>query len=116
MKTWLKILEFMVNNRESYFSIYSIAKKLNLNYKIAFQEIKKLEAEGLVSLTKFGRANQCRIANKFNEKILAVELQKKQDFLKDKNMSVIYKRLMEIKNPFLILKSIHHVPVKLLHM
>ncbi len=102
MKSQLRILRFLMENKEESFSIRSIAKKLVLNYRIAFDEIKKLENEKLISVKKLGNTNQCSFNYSFNEKILMVEHQKRAELLKNKNLKVLYNTIMGVKNPFFI--------------
>lgn len=102
MNNKLKIIRFFIENKEENFSINSIANNLKLNYRIAFEDTKKLEAENIVSIKKFGNTNQCSFNYKFNEKVLLVENNRKQELLKNQDIKVMYNRLMEIKNPFFI--------------
>lgn len=103
MKNPIKIIKFFIENKEEQFSILFISKHLNMNYRIAFSEIKKLEKEKIIGIKKLGNSNQCFYNYKFNEKTLAVEIQRKEHLLKDKNINVIYTRLNEIKDPLYIL-------------
>src|SRR3989338_5294678 len=80
MKNSLRILTFFMEHREEFFSIYAVSQRLNINYRIAFQEIKKL----------------------VEEKALTLEQQKKENLLKERNLKVLDTRLQEIKNPFYI--------------
>ncbi|MCX6707428.1 MAG: hypothetical protein NT001_04795, partial [Candidatus Woesearchaeota archaeon] len=100
MKNEQKIIRFLIDRKDEPFSINSIAKQLKMNYRIAFEGVKKLEKEGIVAIKRLGNSNQCVFSYHFNEKILEAENQKKNDFLKNKTFKVIYNRLMEIKNPF----------------
>lgn len=102
MKNQQKIIMFLIGHKDESFSINSIAKKLKMNYRIAFEEIKKLEKGGIVAIKKLGNSNQCVFNYHFNEKVLEAESQKKNDFLKNKTFKVVYNRIMEIKNPFFI--------------
>jgi len=102
MGSWLKILRFFMDNKEESFSIRFIAKKLGLNYRIAFEEIKKLEKERIIFIKKLGNSNQCAFKYALNEKVFIAENSKKMDFLKNKALNVMYGRIMEIQNPFFI--------------
>ncbi len=102
MKNKLKILRFLLDNSEKQFSIRSIAQHLKLNYRLAFHDIKKLEEEKLVVIRKLGNTNLCHFSHYFNEKIVQIEMTKREELLQNKNIRVLYDRINEIKNPFFI--------------
>src|SRR3972149_8262331 len=102
MSSWLKILRFLMDNKEESFSIRFISKKLGLNYRIAFEEIKKLEKEEIISIKKLGNSNQCAFRYALSEKVFVAENSKKNDFLKNKALKVMYDRVMHIQSPFFI--------------
>lgn len=102
MKNQIKVLSFLMENREDSFSIRHIAKSLGLNYRIAFDEIRKLEDEKLVSVKRLGNTNQCSFNYNFNEKVLAVENQKRAELLRNKNLKVLYNNVMNVDSPFFI--------------
>jgi predicted nucleotidyltransferase len=97
-----KILRFLMDNKQEAFSINSVSRRLKINYRIAFEDMKKLEADGLILIKKLGNSNQCQFSNHFNEETLKIEEEKKAELLKDKNLKVLYKRISEIKNPFFV--------------
>src|SRR3989344_3998263 len=102
MNNSLRILAFFIEHRGEFFSIYAAAQRLNINYRIAFEEIKKLVKEKMLTLEKLGNSNQCTFNYVFTEKVLAVEHQRKENLLKQKYLKVLDTRLQEIKNPFYI--------------
>ncbi len=102
MNNSLKILAFFMEHRGEFFSIYAAAKRLNINYRIAFEEIKKLAEERILALEKLGNSNQCTFNYIFTEKVLAVEQQRKENLLKQKHLKILDIRLQEIQNPFYI--------------
>ncbi|HLC80964.1 MAG TPA: nucleotidyltransferase domain-containing protein [Candidatus Nanoarchaeia archaeon] len=102
MKNQLKIICFFLEHKGESFSINSIAKKLKFNYRIAFEEVKRLAAEKIISLKKFGNANQCRFNYFLNEKVFLAENHRKKILLKNKNLLILYQRLAEINPPFFI--------------
>lgn len=103
MSSTLKILTFFIENKDKSFSINYISKKLKLNYRIAFEEIKKLEDKKLISINKLGNSNQCRFNYSFNEMILKAELDRRDELLKNTDIRLIYERIKEIKDPFFTL-------------
>ena len=98
-----KIIIFLMGNKEELFSINQIAKSLNMNYKIAFQETKKLEKEGIIKISRLGNSNQCSFSYQLNEKTFSAELIKRAEFLRNKDFKVFYNRVTELKNPFFTL-------------
>ena len=102
MKAQVKILEYLLEHKEESYSIRSIALHLRLHYRIAFEEIKKLEKESLVSIQRLGNTNLCSFSGHFNEKVFLVEKRRTEALLKNKNLKVLSQRISEIKNPFSI--------------
>ena len=102
MKNQLKIIKLLIEHKEEQFSILQLAKQLNLNYKIAYGEIKKLDLKNLLIIKKLGNSKQCSFNCVYNELVLAAEKKRQENLLKNKNIKLIYHRLEEIKNPFYI--------------
>lgn len=98
----LSILRFLIENSEEDYSIRKIALARRINYKSAYKVVKKLGKEGIVNVKKYGNASIVKFNYNFNESVFIVENQRKEDFLKNKDFKVLYKRIMEIKNPFFI--------------
>ena len=98
----LNVLRLLIENPEKDYSIRQIALGRKINYKSAYEIIKKLEKEGVVDIKRYGNASIVKFNLKFNESVLIVENQRKNDFLKNKDFKVLYRRIKEIKNPFFI--------------
>ncbi|MFH1511503.1 MAG: nucleotidyltransferase domain-containing protein [Candidatus Woesearchaeota archaeon] len=103
MKSEIKILKLMLQNRENKFTIRQLSKSAKINYRIAHEKVTKLEKEGLIKTTKIGNSRICELANAFNHKIFEAEYQRRQDFLKNKNMLILCNRLQELKFGFIAL-------------
>jgi predicted nucleotidyltransferase len=103
MKNQLKILRFFIEHRNQAFAVKKVAEALEINYRIAYDEIRSLEKEQLIKTTKLGNSNQCIFSYQFHEKIVAVEEIRKEELFKNSNLKLLYKRIKEIKNPFYIL-------------
>lgn len=97
----IKILKFLINNRNKEFSINQISKELKLNYRIAYQETHKLR--DLINIRKLGNSKQCQFNNNFNSLVLKAENERKDKILKNKDLIVINNELKKVKNPFYIL-------------
>ncbi|MBI2666748.1 nucleotidyltransferase domain-containing protein [Candidatus Woesearchaeota archaeon] len=102
MNNQTKILVFFLEHQEEMLSIRAASRKLNMNYKIAYEEIKKLEKEQILSLKKIGNAYLCNYAYAFNEKTLAAELERKKLLLSNTNFKILAYRFQEVKDPFFI--------------
>jgi len=102
MKNQIKITEFLNKNKNRQFSINQIAKELRINYRTAYEDVLKLQKQGIISINKLGNSNQCLINNVLNDIVFKVENLKKNKLLKNKNFKVLYSRLNDIKNPFFI--------------
>lgn len=97
----LKVLKLFVDNKDKKFTIRKSSKELKINYRIAYEEMAKLEKEGLVSITKIGNSKVCEFGYKFSSKIVEIEEARKGELNTD--IRLIWKRINEIKNPFYIL-------------
>ena len=102
MNSKLKIIKFFAGNKDGSFSINSVAKKLSLNYRVAFESIKQLEYEKVLSIKKLGNTNHCSFNYHFNEDVYVIETKKRGDLLKNKDIKVLCTRINEIQNPFFI--------------
>ena len=103
MNNKLKILRFLLENRNKTFSINQISKSLKINYKIIFDDIKNLEKEKLIQIKKLGNSNQCSFNNSFSHRIMQVENIRKSELLKNQDVNVLHNDLNQVKNPFFIL-------------
>jgi len=104
MNNQTKILIHLLNNKEIQFTINQISKDLKINYRIAYQETKKLEEENLIKIQKAGNSNLCSLSNKFNEKTFTAEYERRRIlFNKNKDFKIIQNRLSELNFPFITL-------------
>ena len=103
MKNVLKILKHFMENRDKEFTMKQVSEELKINYRIAYQEIKTLEGKNLIKIKKIGNSNVCSFNYAFNELSMQAEAIRKEELLKDKNLKVIHKRIMETEYPFYIL-------------
>jgi len=98
----LSILRLLIENPEKDYSIRKIALERNINYRSAYEMVKRLEKEGVVNVRKYGNVSIVKFNHNFNESVFLVENQRKKELLKNKNLRVLYRRIKEIKNPFFI--------------
>ncbi len=99
----INILVFLLKNKEEEFTISQIAKALDINYRIAHEQTKLLEKEGLIRTKRAGKALLCSLTGEFNEKIYLAEYQRREEFLKNKDFKTIHKRFSEAKQNYILL-------------
>jgi len=103
MKPDIKILKLLVEKKEEKFTIKKIAETLKINYRTAYDTITLLEKENLVQLIRVGNANICSFNPRYHSKIVETEEIRKQELLKNKNITVMYDVLMKLHSKFYIL-------------
>lgn len=103
MKNNLKILKFFADNKNSSYTIKKVSEKLGINYRIAYQEVMALAGESLISIEKIGNSNICSFNYHFSSKIVEVEQVRKQELFQNKNIRLVFNRLVDAKSPFFIL-------------
>ncbi len=100
MNNNLTVLKLFVDNKDKTFTIKKVSEALRINYRIAYEEVMRLEKEDLLKITKAGNSKICRFNYKYCSKIVEIEDVRKAELFKNKNIKLIYKRIKEIKNPF----------------
>lgn len=100
MNNNLKVLKLFVDNKDKTSTIKNVAETLKINYRIAYEEIMKLEKEGLIKITKHGNAKVCVFNYKYHSKIVEIEEIRKKELFKNKDLKLIYNRIKETKSPF----------------
>jgi len=97
------ILKILVENPEEKYSIRKLSQLRKINYKSAYQAIMKLEQKGLAKLERLGNTTNCSFSQKFDETVFAVENERRQELLKDKNFKTIHKYFDEIQQQYILL-------------
>ena len=100
MNNNLKVLMLFAENKERAFTIKKAAEALKMNYRIAYEEVMKLEKEGLITMTKHGNANVCAFHYTYTSKIVEIEEIRKRELFRNKDIRLVYKRVKEVKRPF----------------
>jgi len=101
MKSDIKILKLLLDKKEERFTIKKIAESLNINYRIAYEQVMKLEEEGLLKIAKIGNSKICEFTNKFDSKVFEAEYERKEDLFKKRDFLILHNRLAELKFPFI---------------
>ena len=99
-----KILKLLLSNKNKEFTIRSISKNISVDYKTVYLIIKELIRINLIKSKKIGQTVSCSINQKeFNSDVFKAELIRREDLFKNKNFSIIYNDLKDIKEQFFIL-------------
>lgn len=99
----LNILKLLIENKEKVFSIRQIGIHRKINYKSAYENLKRLEKEGIITLKKYGNTTICSFNHKFNNSVFDVEYVRLQELLKNNNFLILYNRLAKINEQFILL-------------
>lgn len=98
-----KILRFLIENKEKSHSINEIAKNINSDYKLIYINMQKLIEEKLVKINKLGNRSECSFNFAFNNLVLKVEEERRNELLKNQNMQIIHEKLKQLSSPFFML-------------
>lgn len=102
-ETKIKILKFLINNRNKEFSIKNLAENLKLDYKNTNLAIKDLKKEKIIDIKKLAGSLICSSNYSFTPIINYVETLRKEKFLKKREFKLLIKDLELIKIPFVCL-------------
>ncbi|MDK2907936.1 MAG: hypothetical protein PWQ87_394 [Candidatus Woesearchaeota archaeon] len=98
----IEILRLLIKNADKDYSIRQLAILRKINYKSAYEAVMKLYEEGVINIKKEGNNSRISFNFSFNESVFIAEKEIREAFLKNKDFSVLYKRIDEIDNPFFI--------------
>lgn len=93
----LNILALLVER--SGISIREISRLRKVNYKTAYSAVMKLEKGGAIRLERLGNTTRCHFAQKLNPLVFAAEDKRRSEFLKDKNIKILYGKLNHLPFP-----------------
>src|SRR3989338_10057914 len=88
-----RILRFLIENKESAFSMYELSKALQIDYKLLYINVKKLEHDGSIEVEDLKNQKRCSFKNSFTEDVFTVETERRSDLLKKKEIRAIYDKL-----------------------
>jgi hypothetical protein len=103
MSNNVKILKLLLNNKEVRFTIKKISEQAKINYRIAYEKVNILEKDKLIKITDLGNAKLCELTYNFDNQIYDAENSRRNDLFKNKDFLIIYRRLSELKFPFIAL-------------
>ena len=96
-----RVLRFFAEHKDEVYSVNQVANILDINYRIAYQEVQFLREGGHLSLTKRGNTNLCSFAYRYSGLIVEVEHERIRDLPSDIRM--IMERVDEVLSPFYML-------------
>lgn len=100
----IKITQFLLSNKKESFTIRTIAKETAIEYKAAYTAMQEMIEDKVVDAKKAGQATLCSInARAFNHTIFQAEEARRDELLKNKDISTTYSYFKDIKSPFFIL-------------
>jgi hypothetical protein len=94
------ILRFLVEHNQESYSISEIAKLIQKDYKNTHEAIQNLPS---IKIKKSAGASQISFAFTFSELLFQVELQRRNEILKDKNLNILYNDLSKVNSQFILL-------------
>lgn len=97
----LKVLKLIIESRG--LSIRKISMLRRVNYKTAYSAVMKLNEKGIISLEKLGNTTNCRFARKFSPLVLAAEYERRSELTKDRDMTILQKKLDSLAFPLIAL-------------
>ncbi|MFT4312720.1 MAG: nucleotidyltransferase domain-containing protein [Candidatus Woesearchaeota archaeon] len=99
----VKILELLIENRNKQYTIREIALVRNINYKSAYEVVKKLEKEGNIRLEKIGQTCLTQFNNILTNSTYLAEKNRLEKVLKCKDLKLIFEELKKINTQAIIL-------------
>lgn len=99
-----KLLKLLLSNKREEFTIRALSKKTEIDYKTVYLVVQDLVKNDVVNAKKVGQTVLCSInKSKFNADIFRAELNRREELLRNKDLSVLHSYFKDIKEPFFIL-------------
>ncbi len=83
------IVRFLIEHKREEVNVLAISKAINMDYKNTHSIIERLEKISLVQTKKFGPSRRVMLKRMVHPLVLEAELERRNDILKDKNLSVM---------------------------
>lgn len=99
----INILKLLIESQDKKLSIRKISKIRKVNYKSAYNAIKKLEKENIIHLEKTGNTTICSFNQNFNETVFEAEYKRREELFRNKNLLVVQRNLSELNFSFIVL-------------
>lgn len=98
-----EIIKVLLSNKEKDISINQIAKLLKKDYKNVHNIIKRLEKASIIKLESFGKSYKVTLVNKIHPLIFEAEYIRRNELLKNKNISVMLDYFKKLKTKLYVL-------------
>ena len=96
-KDELKVLKILFDDLTKNWTIRGLSKELNQKYVQTYRTVKYLEDLNNIYLEKIGNSKIVKVDfTKFNLNYIIVEVERLKNHLKNKNLSIIYKRITNL--------------------
>ena len=83
------VIKFLIEKRTEELNIRKISKALRMDYKNIHSIIKRLEKELIIKIETFGQSSRVKLIPQISPLIFEAEYLRKQEILKDKNLTVM---------------------------
>lgn len=103
MKTEIKILKALLEEKEKSYTTRELSKKINADYKIAYVATEKLYDKGLIKKRKLGNTTEIKLSEKFSKEIFEAELERRENLLQNRNLRILYEKLSSLPFSFIAL-------------
>ncbi len=96
-KDELKVLKSLLGDFTKNYTIKGLSKELNQKYVQTYRTVRALADSNNIYLEKIGNSKVVKIDfTKFNLNYIIVEVEKLKNHLKNKNLEIIYKRIINL--------------------
>jgi len=92
------IIKYLIEHKNEELSIRNISFALKIDYKNVHSMVKRLEHNSLVKLESFGPSKRVKLIQKIHPLIFEAEYLRREEILKDKNMSVMLNEFKKVIN------------------
>lgn len=99
----IQILKHLISNNEESFTIRELSIIRKINYKSAYEVVKKLQKDGCINIVNKGNSSLCQFNKKFTKLVYLAEKERVQDILNDSNIKIIYNELQKVKTQSIVL-------------
>ena len=89
MSNEIKIIIYLLRNKEKELNIRQIARGLRIDYKNVYSLILQLQKKGILTLQRFGKSWKILLNNAPHPLVYEAEYQRKQEILKNKDLLVM---------------------------
>jgi DNA-binding MarR family transcriptional regulator len=99
----VEVLKLLIDRGEEELNISSLSKLTGIDYKNAYNIVKRLNAEGLVRVERFGKALRCTLNRKNHPLIFEAENERRKRLLENRDMGVLSAKLDRLPFPIVAL-------------